>query len=588
MIRVSGLTKFFGHQELFNEVDLTFHAKEKIGLIGRNGSGKSTFLKILNKQDSQSMGEIFLPNDFKIRALEQNLNFKHDELLKQVASALPEKETAELWKVESTLMGLGFTREDFSKNPKDFSSGFKIRIRLAEALVAECDLLILDEPTNYLDLPSLRWLTQFLKQWKKMLILVTHDKQFMENVVTHTVAIHRGKMRKMRGGPGKIMSQITLEERVHEKTRLNQEKKKEQTEKFIRNFRSGARSAGLVQSRIKSLAKQKIGRKLRHMPAIRLNFKTLEFKADSLMEAEEISFEFSEGNPLLKSFSLSLLKGDKIGIIGRNGKGKSTLLRLLTNRLKAQAGKIRWNPTLEIGYFGSDVIEALSPEKNLIEELTKENRLAKEQELRNICASLLFTGESVKKRVENLSGGEKSRLALGKVLMSAHHLLALDEPSNHLDMESCDILAKSLNDFGGSILFVSHNEALLSKVATKLILFEGGRAYLLKMDYQTFLEKHGWPDESSSGSSKEISSENKQRYIDEKNKKKEQRKLDNDLKKLEKEIEKLEKRKVKKGLELAEACNDKNVQLIKECGQSLKEIDDKIEAHYKELESLID
>lgn len=587
MIRVSGLTKFFGHQELFNEVDLTLHAKEKIGLIGRNGTGKSTFLKILNGQDSPSLGEIHLPNDFKMSALEQHLNFKCDKLLEQVCTSLPEKSKNDTWRVKATLMGLGFTEEDFEKNPEDFSSGFKVRIRLAQALMTECDLLILDEPTNYLDLPSLRWLTQFLKQWPKMLILVTHDKQFMENVVTHTIAIHRGKMRKMRGGPGKIMSQIQLEERVHEKTRVNQEKKREQTEKFIRNFRSGARSAGLVQSRIKSLAKQEIGTKLQYIPNIRLNFKALEFKADSLLEADKISFSYQEMNPLVNQFSLSLLKGDKIGIIGRNGRGKSTLLRLLTNHLELQEGKIRWNPALKIGYFGSDRVQELSPEKNLLEELSKENRLAREQELRNICASLLFTGDSVKKRIQNLSGGEKSRVALGKVLMGAHHLLALDEPSNHLDMESCDVLAKSLNEFEGTVLFVSHNETLLKKVANKLILFDAGRIYLLDMGYDTFLEKHGWPEENTDKGLKAESSENKKRYIEEKNEKKKQRKLESDLKKLEKEIEKLEKKKEEEGLKLAQACQNKDVGLIKETGQAIKELDEKIEACYKNLEIII-
>ncbi len=589
MIHISHLTKFFGQQDIFTDVNLSLHAKEKIGLIGRNGSGKSTFFKILLGEDSAQEGEVKLPTDFKIQALEQHLDFAEGAtILRQVASRLPESGVNEQWKAESILMGLGFSQEDFGRHPSEFSSGFQIRIRLAEALVSDCDLLLLDEPTNYLDILSLRWLSRFLKSWKTAFMLITHDRHFMEEVVTHTIAIHRGRMRKMPGGPTKLMGQIELEERVHEKTRQNQVKKREKTEKFIQTFRAGARSAGLVQSRIKSLAKQDIGEKLVHLPQIKFNFRSELFRADSLMEVKHLNFAYDPAEPLVQDFSLSILNGERVAIIGRNGKGKSTLLKLLTKHLEPNSGKIRHNPALKIGYFGMDSKDELSPQKTILEELITSASGITEQQARNVSASLLFTGESAKKSISTLSGGEKSRVCLGKVLLHSNHLLALDEPTNHLDMESCEALANSLKIFEGTVLFVSHNEELIAQVATRLILFDGGRIYNLDMGYEKFLKTMGFSDEMSLHDNDSLqSSKGKQDYLDKKEEKKRQRKLEADLKKVEKAIEKLEKKKVQISDQLTKACVAKDTEKIRILGMEVKALDDEIEGLYDELEALI-
>ena len=588
MIHIRNLEKFFDHQILFDEVTFTLNDKEKIGLIGRNGSGKSTFLKILLGEDSAQSGEIEIPAGFRIKALEQNLNFSQPTILKQVASALPPEAHDEQWKAKSILMGLGFATTDFDRPPAEFSSGFQIRIRLAEALVSDSDLLLLDEPTNYLDILSLRWLERFLKTWKGSFILVTHDQHFMEEVVSHSLIIHRGKMRKMKGGPQKLMTQIALEEKVQEKTRQNQVKKQAKTEEFIRSFRAGARSAGLVQSRIKSLEKQEITKKLAKLPQIKFHFRTEPFKGSTMLQAEDLDFGYTSEELLVKNFSLNVLPGDRIGIVGPNGKGKSTLLKLLTGQLKYKTGKLIHHSKLQIGYFGVDSKQTLSPQKTILEELITLPQVT-EQQVRSVCAALLFTGENAKKKIAALSGGEKSRVCLGKVLLYKNQLLALDEPTNHLDMESCQALTQSLKEFSGAVIFVTHDEAMLSEVANRLIVFDGGTIRIIEKTYQEFLATGGWNDEQDVVLKKmKDLSDNKKTYLESKEAKKEEKMKEKKLENLEKKLKKLEQEKKENEADLNEACLNRDTAKIRILGQRCKEIYDEIEGLYGEMEELVD
>lgn len=588
MIQIRNLEKFFDHQMLFDEVNLAINPKEKIGLVGRNGSGKSTFLKILLGEDSAQGGEVEIPAGFRIKALEQNLNFSQPTILSQVASALPTEAHDEQWKAKAILMGLGFSAADFDRPATEFSSGFQIRIRLAEALVSESDLLLLDESTNYLDILSLRWLERFLKGWKGSFILVTHDRQFMEQVVTHSIIIHRGKMRKMKGGPQKLMDQIALEEKVHEKTRQNQVKKQAKTEEFIRGFRAGARSAGLVQSRIKSLAKQEVKKKLAKLPQIKFQFRTEEFKGSTMLQAEELDFGYTADDTLIQDFSLNVLPGDRVGIVGPNGKGKSTLLKLLCGRLKHKNGKLIHHSKVRIGYFGADSKQDLSPEKSILEELITLPEVT-EQQVRSVCAALLFTGQNAKKKISALSGGEKSRVCLGKVLLYKNQLLALDEPTNHLDMESCQALAQSLKEFKGAVIFVTHDEAMLSEVANRLVVFDGGVIRVIEKTYDEFLASGGWHDEQEVVMKKvKDVSDNKQAYLDAKKAQKEARQREKEFASLEKKLKTLEQEKIENESQLHEACLERDTGKIKTLGQRCKEIYDEIEAAYQDMEGLMD
>jgi len=584
MIKISGLTKYFGNQTLFQDVDLSIEAKEKIGLIGRNGTGKTTFLKILLGEESPKEGSVEIPKGYRIRALEQHLKFSEKTILKQVCTALPKESINEDWKAKSILMGLGFDTYDFDRPPSEFSSGFQVRVRLAEALVSESDLLLLDEPTNYLDILSLRWLERFLKSWKGTFILVTHDQNFMDLVVSHTVAIHRGKMRKMKGGPLKLLAHIKKDEEIYEKTRKNQEKKREKENEFIKKFRAGARSAGLVQSRIKSLAKQELKQKLDNIATIKFHFRTTPCKSDSVVQATNVNFGYTNENQIIKDFSLTTFPGDRIAIIGRNGKGKSTLLKLLHQTLTPDSGKVRMPPTLAVSYFGIDSIQALTPELNILEELVMMPGTS-EQEVRNLCGSLLFRGDDVKKRINTISGGEKSRVCLGKTLLCPSQLLMLDEPTNHLDMESVEALTEAIKEYKGTVIFVTHNEAMLSKLATKLILFDNNHIQVLEYGYDKFLAKGGWSEEDESAfKTSKGDSDQKKQYLKDKEYRRQQRLLKKEIEKLEKEIEKLEKDKENINQSYLDACTGKDLELIRDLGIKNKEINNIIDQKYTKME----
>lgn len=585
MLRIKNLNKSYGTRTLFRDVSFSIEPNEKIGLMGRNGSGKSTFLRML--LDRNQYEEIDCAKTLLISSLEQNLNFTEDSLLAQVCRQLSRENKHEDWKAKSILMGLGFTEEDFKKAPKEFSSGFQVRIRLAEALVKDCHLLLLDEPTNYLDIPSLRWLKRFLKSWNNAFILVTHDRNFMEDVVTHTLAIHRSRMRKMKGGPQKIIDHIAMDEEVYERTRVKQEKKQKKTEEFISKFRAGARSAGLVQSRIKSLEKQKPVVKLKKIPEISFAFTYEDFFGNNLIKTERLVFGYDPAEPLINKLSLRINPGDKVAVIGKNGKGKSTLLKLLNHQLTPQSGQVKHHVNAQVASFGSDSKDALLPSRTIMEELRTISN-TKEQQLRNLCGSLLFSGDDAKKHISKLSGGEKSRLCLGKTMLFPSQLLILDEPTNHLDMESCDALTKSLQEYKGAVVFVTHDENMISKLANRLVVFDNNTISIKEKNYQEFLKEDGWSNEEEEQTEEKKSSSNKEEYLQRKQLQKELTSLQNHQKKWIKKIDKLQTSFDSYTDHLTLAYEEKDAERIKDLGKEVKRLSDEIAKAYEEMEKLID
>lgn len=536
-------------------------------------------------------GQIVIPKDYRIGELEQHIHFTESTVLAEAALGLRAEEKAATWKAEMILSGLGFTVADFTRAPGEFSGGYQIRINLAKLLLSEPDMLLLDEPTNYLDILSLRWLERFLQRWSGEFLLVTHDRKFMDQVTTHTMVIHRKKVKKMRGKVNDVLEQIAQEEQVHEQTRVAAEKKRAKNEQFIRQFRAGARSAGLVQSRIKMLDKLETPDELAKIPEIRFHFESLPFYGGVMLSAHSLGFWYDAQKPLIDKLDLSVYPGDRIGIIGRNGAGKTSLLRLLANQMQANSGTIKRKSNITLGLFEQANIQTLKPNRTIVEELLESSATVNEQTIRNLCASLLFRGEDVFKPISVLSGGEKSRVSLGKLMLEPAHILFLDEPTNHLDMESCDALSSAIEDFEGAVVFVSHNEDLLERLANKLVVFDGGNVKTYEVPYQTFLAETGWQDEvdeNLAAKKNASSSANKIDHRQRKDMQKQLRHAERQIVKLEAEIENLEAENETNTVELQQASLENDHVRIGRFGERAAELVEQINHAYRELERFLD
>jgi ATP-binding cassette subfamily F protein 3 len=498
MLQVTNIEKSYGKQLLFAGVGFTVNPRERVGLVGRNGHGKSTLFRMILGEEHQDAGTITVPSGYTIGHLSQHIHFIEDSVLKEACLALPKNEDHidETYKAEAILHGLGFTNEDFDRHPSSLSGGYQVRLNLAKVLASEPNLLLLDEPTNYLDIVSVRWLTQFLRAWRNEMIIITHDREFMDSVTTHTMIIHRSKVRKVQGGTKKLYDQILMEEEIYEKTRQNDEKKRKEVEQFINRFRAQATKASAVQSRIKALARHQKLDKLEEIQSLDFKFRSAPFEAKWLMTVEDLSFGFSpEGPKLIDGLSFGVGKKDRIGVIGKNGKGKTTLLNLLAREMSPTGGDVKLHPNTKIAYFGQTNINRLQPQKTALQEIMDAHPDHAQGESRAICGLMMFEGDNALKKVSVLSGGEKSRVLLGKLLVSPANLLMLDEPTNHLDMESIDSLIEAIEAFDGAVIIVTHSELILEAVATKLIVYDNDSVSVFEGTYLDFLERVGWSDE---------------------------------------------------------------------------------------------
>lgn len=591
MLQLSEIHKSYGPQKLFVDAQLQIHPRERVGLVGRNGTGKTTLIRMIQGTESPELGSVDVSHGYILGWLDQHWRIQHKTVLEEATPILesPDPDNPDPypeWKVEKMLLGLGFLIDDMQRDPKDFSGGFQMRIQLCRLLLSEPDLLILDEPTNYLDILSLRWLERFLRCWKKELLLVTHDRQFMDRVCTHTACIHREKIKKMKGGVLKLYSQIKLEEETHERTRQNLLKKQAQQEKFIREFRSGARSAGLVQSRIKMLEKQTVPPKLKPIPPIKFKFHESEFHGNWLVKVDKLGFGYTAEQKLFQNLSLEIEPGDRIAIIGPNGYGKTTLLKTLAGELIPSEGKARFHPYLQQGYLPQSHHTVFETDHDILKEFQIHFPTISERELRTLCGHLMFPGRLAHKQVNVLSGGERMRVNLGKILLEPQHLLLLDEPTNHLDLESCQALADSLVQFRGAMVFVSHNEDLLHQVPNKLIVFRPGRVNVYPGTYQQFLDRHGWGDEIDGDLEEKP---NKQTVLDPKIQRQQQkllRSLTTKIKRREEAILKLEAELEQNKQKLEQAYQRGEMQKIHLLGVECDAISQKITPEYEALETL--
>ena len=593
MIQLSNISKSFADQELFSNLNFKLNPGNKIGLVGRNGSGKSTLFKLILGEESPDEGEVIIPKGYRIGALKQYLHFSEPTLREEAALALAEDMKYDVYRVEKILFGLGFGQEDLEKDPLSFSGGYQIRINLAKLLVTEPNLLLLDEPTNYLDILSLRWLKSFLRAFQGEVILITHDRDFMDGITTHTMGLIRRSLFLIPGDTHKFYDQLKENEELYAKQKISQDKKVKELEEFIARNKARASTAALAQSKVKQLEKMELLEDLGFDSTLKFDFNFKDTPAKVLLEVKELSFGYTPEKILFKDISFTLEKGECLAIIGKNGTGKSTLLNNIAGELKPLHGTVEFHSSTSVGHFGQTNISRLNPESTIIDEIYSANPLLGAANVRGICGAMMFSGSRADKKVSLLSGGEKSRVMLGQILARPANLLFLDEPTHHLDMDSIEALTVAIKNFKGSSIIVSHSEELLRRVADRLIIFAKDGAEFFDGGYDLFLEKIGWDEDDvqeakpkKKGSSNANSKENKKaRNEIIRARSKHTSPLRKEVEKLEKFIMETEMLLKEHHKELIAASNSSDSSKVMELSKLVAQKESEIEAKFERMET---
>ncbi len=541
MLQADNLSKSYGGVLLFDNVSFCLQKGEKCALVGRNGSGKTTLFKILKKEEEADGGRVCLPKGYKLGFLEQHIQFTKNTVLEEALDGPIQKEPYE---VESILFGLGFSDEQLDSCPSLLSGGYHLRLKLAKLLALEPNCLLLDEPTNYLDIAGLRWLENHLKSWKGECVLISHERSFLDSIVTHTMGLHRKTLKKHKGDTEDFYQKIVEEEELHEKTRLTLDKKKKHLEDYIARFGAKASKATQAKSKAKALTKLPALSQLSALDGLSFSFTYTPFTGKKMLSLEDISFSYKPERPLIQNVSMEIERGKKIAIIGKNGMGKSTLLQLINGDLTPNSGKTFISDQARIGYFGQTHISRLCLDHTIEEEIASANIKLNFTQIKALCGHMLFSGDTAKKKIALLSGGERSRVLLGKILASPTNLLLLDEPTHHLDIESIEALLEAIQEFEGAVILVTHSEEMLKKIDTDyLIICDKNSQRIFLGTYTEFLEQEGWEDDlGSKKNSKPKDTSKQERAILIQQRSKELSPLQNEATSLEKQIEELEKK----------------------------------------------
>ncbi|MES2387931.1 MAG: ABC-F family ATP-binding cassette domain-containing protein [Bacteroidota bacterium] len=594
MISINNLSFHFGSRTLYEEASLHIKPKDRIGLIGANGTGKSTLLRLITGEYTPDAGTIEMSKDCSIGFLNQDLlSYQSDDsilhvamqaferalevdtLMHEVLNKMELEYTDELMetlgklqneyesldgytlqsRAEAILEGLGFDTEALQRPLRTFSGGWRMRVMLAKLLLQKPSLLMLDEPTNHLDMPSIQWIEEYLETYEGAIIVVSHDRQFLDNTVETIVEVAQQKMHLYAGNFSFFIEEKALRQEIQKGSFENQQAQIRQTERFIERFKAKASKSKQVQSRVKSLQRLDMIEDVVDETA-RVNFK-FTFSVTpgrNVIEMEDVSKSYGKLNVISHSNAI-IERGDKIALIGANGKGKSTLLRIIGGE-EVVEGKRQEGYNVIKAFFAQHQLESLNVENSMLEELKQAGSTKTEMELRGILGCFLFSGDDVFKKIKVLSGGEKSRVALAKTLISQANFLLLDEPTNHLDMVSVNILIQALQQYEGTFVVVSHDRFFVSEVANKIWYIEDRE---IKQYPGTFEEYEFWqsqrvkePTGKSAAAKKE--KEEKPRPVTDQEKADNQKalkKVNTRIAELEANISKLEARKAELEGELA-------------------------------------
>lgn len=581
LLQVEKLSKSYSGNLLFENVSFTLQKREKCALVGRNGSGKTTLFKILKGEESADEGRIILPKGYRLGFLDQHTQFKAPTVWEEALRDLPDSKPS--YEIESVLFGLGFEEALLDSSPETLSGGYHLRLKLAKVLCQEPDCLLLDEPTNYLDILSLRWLEKHLRNWKGECLLISHDRDFLNGLVNYTMGIHRKSLKRIAGGLEKFYEKIVEEEEIHEKTRLNLDKKKQHLEDYISRFGAKASKATQAKSKEKALEKLPSLAKLAALDDLSFHFQYTPFSGKKIATLTDVSFSYQESTPLIQNISLDIEKGKRIAIIGKNGMGKSTLLKLVGGEIAPQRGEYSRSDQAKIGTFGQTHISHLDSNQTIEEEISSANPYLPYTQVRAICGQMMFSQDTAKKKISVLSGGEKSRVLLGKILATPTNFLLLDEPTHHLDLESIEALMEAIDLYEGTVVLVTHSEWMLERLNPDLlVVFKNNQQHLFLGNYLDFLEKEGWED-----SPRKEKSEKKKPVIQDKGSPNKQL---NSLQKesciIETKIEALEAKKKEIEIQMENACIKRLSSKIAELSPLISSLQQEIESLYKSLENV--
>lgn len=531
MISVNGVTVSFGGYDLFDNISFLINPKDRIGLAGKNGAGKSTLLKILSGNQNPTKGDISMPKSCKIGYLPQDMIHQHGRtVFEETESAFEEiqkleyriaeinhqfetrtdyesKEYMQLIEeqtdvyarldmlgagnvheeIEKILKGLGFDRKDFNRQTSEFSGGWRMRIELAKLLLQKPDVLLLDEPTNHLDIEAIMWLEEFMETFAGSVLLISHDKTFLDNVTNRTIEISNQKIYDYKTNYSRYLVLRKERREQQENAAKNQQKIIDQTEVLIDKYRAKASKAAFAQSLIKKLDRmERVEVDDDDTMSMNFRFPAPAHSGKIVLTVENASKNYGPKH-IFSGAEFIITKGEKIGLVGRNGEGKSTMMKMIAKKVDFD-GKITLGHSVLMGYFEQDQEEKLDPKKTVFETIDEAAVGEVRRQVRGLLGSFLFRGDDIDKKVQVLSGGERGRLALCKLLLEPYNLLLMDEPTNHLDIRSKDILKRALIDYEGTVIMVSHDRDFMKGICDRLFEFRDGKVKEYLCDIEEFMQ----------------------------------------------------------------------------------------------------
>ncbi|WFE68297.1 ATP-binding cassette domain-containing protein [Thiomicrospira sp. R3] len=519
MLAIQSISLRAGTKSLLENASLTLHPGQKVGIIGRNGVGKSTLFKAILGQQTVDAGQISMPANWQVGYVQQedlesalsamDYVLSGDSLYYQLVNKLKQAEQENdsntmvnlhdqldhiqayqvPLKAEQLLYGLGFERADLAREYRAFSGGWQVRLKLAKALMQRSDLLLLDEPTNHLDIEAVAWLEQWLAAYSGAVLLISHDRHFLDQVVSGIALMEEQRIALYTGNFESYERQRSMQLMQQQSLLDKQKQRMQHLKTFITRFKAKASKAKQAQSRVKALERMEEIAPLQATNPLRFEFFNPDHLPDPMLQVEKLGFGYPDENPLFESIDLVLRAGDRIGLVGVNGSGKSTFLKLIVQELKAQTGKMRYAKGLKVGYFAQHQVEALDLDATPVQTLLREFETLTDQQARDFLGGFGFSHDQALSPIRHFSGGEKARLSLAVIVYQKPNLIILDEPTNHLDMDARDALDEALQAFEGALIVVSHDRHMLAGIVDQYWWVHEGQVSLFHGDLDAYLHQ---------------------------------------------------------------------------------------------------